>query len=216
MSSDRLSRLQRLYSAVIADVLDFLGHRNQILGSDIRALTPANRLCGRVFTAKAVPVDEYPAEPYKLEMQAIDTMQNGDVLVVDAGHDCHSAFWGELLTTACIAKGVRGIAMTACCRDMWALSRMNFPVFGIGCTPADSAGRLDVTQIGEPIEIDGVTTKNGDYIICDLDGVVIVPEEFADDVLRLAEEKVAGENTVRERLRAGVPIAEVFKQYGIL
>lgn len=213
--SDHLSRLQRLYSAVIADVLDFLGHRNQIL-AEIRGLTPANRLCGRVFTAKAIPVDQYPAEPYKLEMQAIDTMQSGDVLVVDAGHDRHSAFWGELLTTACIAKGVRGLVMTGCCRDMWALHRMNFPVFGIGCTPADSAGRLDVIEIAQPIEIDGVATKNGDYLIGDLDGVVIVPQESIDDALRLAEEKVAGENTVREQLRAGVPVAEVFKKHGIL
>jgi regulator of RNase E activity RraA len=214
--SDHLSRLQRLYSAVIADVLDFLGHRNQILGAEIRGLTPANRLCGRVFTAQAIPVDQYPAEPYKLEMQAIDTMQSGDVLVVDAGYDRHSAFWGELLTTACIAKGVRGLVMTGCCRDMWALHRMNFPVFGIGCTPADSAGRLDVIEIGQPIEIDGVATKNGDYLIGDLDGVVIVPQESIDDALRLAEEKVAGENTVREQLRAGVPVAEVFKKHGIL
>ena len=212
----RISNLEQLYSAVVADVLDSLGLRNQILGSDIHALTPANKLCGRVFTAQAVSVDAMPSEPYKLEMEAIDTMQSGDVLVVDAQRDRQSAFWGELLSTACLAKGVRGIVMTACCRDMWALGQMNFPVFGIGCTPADSAGRLDVVRIGQPIAIDGVTIKNGDYVLGDVDGVVVVPNEHADEAIRLACEKVSGENTVREELRAGVPVAEVFKKHGIL
>lgn len=214
--SDRISILETLYSAVVADVLDSLGYRNQILGSEIQALTSADRICGRVYTAKAVAVDAVPADPYKLEMAAIDAMTGGDVLVVDAGHDRSSAFWGELLSTACLAKGVRGIVMSGCCRDLWALGKMQFPVFGIGRTPADSAGRLDVVEIAEPIEIDGVTARNGDYILGDVDGVVIVPQECADEALRLAAEKVAGENTVRDELAAGVPVSEVFRKHGIL
>jgi 4-hydroxy-4-methyl-2-oxoglutarate aldolase len=214
--SDTIAVLEKLYSAVVADVLDSMGHRNQILGSQIHALAPADTVCGRVFTAKAVSVDQLPADPYKLEMQAIDTMKAGDVFVVDAEHDKRSAFWGELLSTACLAKGVRGIVMSGCCRDMWALRRMDFPVFGIGCTPADSAGRLDVIHIGQPIEIDGVAARNGDYILGDLDGVVIVPQESAGEAIRLAAEKVSGENTVREELREGIPVAEVFRKHGIL
>ena len=213
---DKTKILEQLYSAVVADVLDSMGLRNQVLSAYIRALTPTGKVCGRVFTAKAVSVDEMPAEPYKLEMRAIDTMQAGDVLVVDAEHEKQGAFWGELLSTACLAKGVRGVVMSACSRDLWALNQMEFPVFGIGCTPADSAGRLDVISIGEPIQIDGVAARNGDYILGDLDGVVIVPRDSADEALRRAVEKVSGETTVREELRAGSPVAEVFKKYGIL
>ncbi len=107
-----------LYSAVVADVLDAMGFRRQVLSSRIHALTPSQRVSGRVFTAQAVPVSAIPAEPYRLEMQAIDQMRSGDVLVVDAGHNQESAFWGELLSTACVAKGVRGIVMSACSRDL--------------------------------------------------------------------------------------------------
>jgi regulator of RNase E activity RraA len=169
-----------------------------------------------VFTARAIPVTEIPSEPYKLEMLAIDSMQAGDVLVVDAGHDQHSAFWGELLSTACLAKGVRGVVMSACSRDLWALDQLDFAVFGIGSTPADSLGRIDVVSIGEPIQIDGVSTKKGDWILGDRDGVVIIPSESADQALRLAQQKVSGENTVRDELRQGVPVAEVFRKHGIL
>ena len=214
--TERIATLEELYSAVVADVLDSLGYRNQILGPDIQAMIPADRVCGRIYTARAVAVDAVPAEPYKLEMAAIDAMSKGDVLVVDAGHDKGSAFWGELLSTACLAKGVRGIVMSGCCRDLWALGKMIFPVFGIGRTPADSAGRLDVVEIAEPIEIDGVAIRTGDYVIGDVDGVVVIPQECADEALHLAAEKVAGENTVRDELAAGVPVSEVFKKHGIL
>jgi len=208
--------LDKLYSAVIADVLDGLGHRQQSLGSEIAALTPVRRVCGRVFTARAEAVDEVPAEPYKLELEAIDTMQPGDVLLVDAGHNRQCAFWGELLSTACLAKGVRGVVMSACSRDLWALNGMDFPVFGIGCTPADSKGRIDVVALGQAVTIDGVTARNGDFLIGDEDGVVIIPQEVADETLTLAREKVSGENTVRDELAAGVPVRDVFAKHGIL
>lgn len=211
-----ISQLEDLYSAVVADVLDKLGYRNQILSARVRALTPTQRVCGRVFTGRAVAVDEVPSHPYKLEMQAIDVMQSDDVFVVDGGHNQESAFWGELLSTACLAKGVRGIVMTTCTRDLWALNQMDFPVFGTGVTPADSLGRIDVVEIGEPITIDRVATKNGDLILGDLDGVVIIPSEVADDAIRLANEKISGENTVRDELAQGIPVAEVFRRHGVL
>jgi 4-hydroxy-4-methyl-2-oxoglutarate aldolase len=215
-NTDPIPILAGLYSAVIADVLDSLGCRNQCLSADIRALTPANLICGRVFTARANQVDEEPAEPYKLEMEAIDTMRSGDVLVVDAAHDKGSGFWGELLSTACLAKGVRGVVLSACVRDLWSLNKMAFPVFGIGATPADSKGRIDVVEIGGEIVIDGVKMRNGDYLLGDVDGVVVIPQEHLAETLRLAQEKVSGENTVREELAAGVSVAEVFKKHGIL
>ena len=214
--SDPLPVLETLYTAVIADVLDTLGHRHQTLSANLSAMTPARHVCGRVFTAKAEAVDTIPAEPYKLEMTVIDAMQTGDVLVVDADNHLNCSFWGELLSTACIAKGVRGVVMSTCTRDLWALEKMNFPVFAIGATPADSKGRIDVTAIGQPITIDGVKIKNGDYLLGDADGIVIIPAEALNETLRLAQEKVSGENAVRDDLANGMPVTEAFAKHGIL
>ena len=211
-----VAELENLYSAVLADVLDRIGYRNQVLSSRIRGLTPMQRVYGRVFTARAIAVEDVPAEPYKLEMQAIETMQADDVFVVDVGHIENSAFWGELLSTACLAKGVRGVVMSGCTRDLWALNQLSFPVFGTGATPADSLGRLDVIEFGQPITIDGVATKNGDLVLGDLDGVVIIPSEVADEALLKANQKVSGENTVRDELAQGIPVSKVFKKHGIL
>lgn len=216
MNSDLIADLASLYSAVVADVLDAHGYPNQCLSPAVRALTPAQRIAGRVFTLRAEVVDSVPEHPYALEMEAIDAAVKGDVLVVDANHDTTCAFWGELLTTSCLAKGVRGIVMTACTRDLWALNQLDFPVFGIGASPADSKGRLDVVALREPILLDRVLTKHGDYLLGDRDGVVIIPQEIAAEVIAAAKEKVAGENTVRDELAAGVPVSEVFRKHGIL
>ena len=212
----KLKLLESLYSAVIADVLDQLGYRWQTIGSEVHPLNSTQKVCGRIFTARAQIVDHVPAEPYKLELEAIDTMLAGDVFLVDAAADRSCAFWGELLTTACMAKGVRGVVMTACTRDHWNLRNLDFPVFGLGYHPADSKGRLDVVSIGEPIQFAGVTAHSGDYLIGDVDGIVIIPAAVLDEVLRLANEKVSGENTVREELARGIPAREVFAKHGIL
>ncbi len=214
--SSLLDDLSSLYSAVLADILDAHGYPNQSLGASVHALTPAQKVAGRVFTMKAERVDAVPEHPYALEMEAIDTAEAGDVLVADVSHDRSCAMWGELLSTACLAKGIRGIVMTGCTRDLWALGQLDFPVFGIGASPADSKGRIDITAIREPIVIDGVATKQGDYILGDYDGVVIIPQEIAAEIIAAAKEKVSGENTVREELAAGVPVAEVFAKHGIL
>ena len=105
-----------LYTAVVADVLDTLGYRNQCLGPDVRALTGEERIAGRIFTLRAREVHDVAEEPYELEMAAIEAARDGDVLLVDAGYDRTCGFWGELLTTACLAKDIRGIVMTACPR----------------------------------------------------------------------------------------------------
>jgi regulator of RNase E activity RraA len=165
---------------------------------------------------QAVSVTEIPARPYELEIAAVDAAQLGDVILVDAGNDQSSAFWGELLTTACMYKQVAGVVMTACTRDMWKIRTLGFPVFGIGYHPADSKGRVDVVSVGDPVTIGGVQARRGDLVLGDEDGVVIIPQEAIAETLRLAEEKVAGENLARADLARGVPMGEVFRKYGIL
>jgi regulator of RNase E activity RraA len=182
----------------------------------MRPLTRTRRVHGRVFTARAVAVTEVPPEPYKLQIAAVDALTRGDVLVVDGQETRTCAFWGELLTTACVHKGVHGVVMSACTRDIWKIDELGFPVFGIGCHPADDKGRLEVVEVGGEITIAGVRTKTGDLIIGDEDGVVIIPSEAAPETLRRASEKVARENQERRALAAGMPLGEAFKRFGIL
>lgn len=207
-------RLARLYTAVVADVLDKLGFRNQCLDPRVRPLYPEARCAGFALTVQTVPAREVaPPCPYAGELAAVDSLQPDDVLIVSQSG---SSFWGELLSTAAQYHKCRGVVLDGPTRDSVAIRTMGFPVFHVGFHPADSLGRLDVTAHNVPINCGGVLVHPGDLILGDHDGVVVVPLAVAEKVLQLAEEKVSGENLVRKALAEGMSTAEAFAKFGIL
>lgn len=207
---------ENLKSAVLADVMDQLGYRHQSIRGDIRPLDPRLALVGRAATMLAAEVYQVPQHPYKLELVLLDSLKPGEIIVCNCQGSKRAAIWGELLATAMRARGGRGVVMDGPCRDAAQLIEMEFPIFARGMIPADSRGRLDIIDIRVPIEVGGVAVQDGDLVVCDLDGCVVVPQMIEHDVIRLAMEKVSGENIVRELLRQGKSIQEVFDQYGIL
>jgi regulator of RNase E activity RraA len=220
VSSERdlrlVDRLGRLYSAVVADTLDRLGIRANTMDPRIRPLYPAAKVAGFAATVHCVDVELPPASRedwYKDELEAVDALQPGDVMVVST---CHGCYWGELLATASTYRGARGIVVDAWTRDTLALIEMDFPTFVAGISPQDSLGRIEVNAVGVPIESGGVSVHPSDLVLGDHDGVVVVPAAVAEEVLNLAEEKVSGENLVREKLAEGMPVAEAFRTYGVI
>ncbi len=211
-----LDRLDRLYSAVVADTLDRLGFRDNVMAPRIRPLYPEARLAGFAATAHCVEVDGPPADRddwYKGELAAVDALRPGEVMVTST---CRGCYWGELLATASRYRGARGIVADAWTRDTLALIEMRFPTFVAGISPEDSLGRIEVDAFGTPIECGGVTVSPGDLVLGDHDGVVVIPAGIAEQVLTLAEEKVAGENLVREKLAEGMPVSEAFRTFGVI
>jgi 4-hydroxy-4-methyl-2-oxoglutarate aldolase len=209
-----VERLTRLYTPVVADVLDRLGYRAQCLRADIRPLSRGMVAAGVARTVRTIPAPELATtEPYKGEMAAVDALRPGDVLVVS---DCDWSFWGELLSTAARHRGCRGVVIDGYTRDTRAIIAMDFPVFCRGIHPADSLGRLDVAEHDVPIDCGGVLVQPGDLILADDDGVVVVPRAVAEPALAAAEEKVGGENRVRQALSQGMSVTEAFRRYGVL
>lgn len=207
---------QVLYSAVLADILDTLGHRTSVLPYYIRPLAPHWRIVGRAVTLAMGPALEMPQTPYALEMECVDQLQTGDVLVASTRNDTSCALWGELLSTACKARGAAGVVTDGLTRDVEKILRLDFPVFAAGMTPLDSKGRLEGLFINGPVLIGDCMVHPGDLVFADFDGVVVVPANLAEHVLQLALAKVTGENRVREELAAGKSVRETFSQYGIL
>jgi len=212
----QVDRLFKLYSAVVSDVLDRLGFRNQVMAPHIRPLFPEAKLAGLAATVQAVDVDAMSPNRddwYKGEMQAVDALKDGDVMVVST---TKGSYWGELLATAATYRKARGVVVDGYCRDSLALIEMRFPTFSAGILCSDSLGRMDVVASGVPITCGGVTVNAGDLVLADYDGVVVVPREAVDETLKLSEEKVAGENVVRDQLASGRPVWDTFKAYGVI
>jgi 4-hydroxy-4-methyl-2-oxoglutarate aldolase len=213
---DLIDRLAALHPAVVSDCLDLLGHRDQVMEPAIRPLAAGMRLAGVAATVRVVADEGIPADRstwHRGTIAAVDALQPGDVLV--ASH-CDAAFWGELLATAARLRGARGVVADAFARDTLALIDMDFATFARGINCADALGRIRVEAADVPIECGGVAVNPGDFVLGDHDGVVVVPAAVAAEVIASAEQKVAGENTVRDALAAGMSLADAFGTYGIL
>lgn len=212
-----IGRLARLRTAVVSDCLDRAGVRNQAMASRIRPLFPEARLAGYAMTVHVIADEEIPADRgqwYRGELQAVDALNEGDVMVVSTCPD--GPFWGELLATASRYRGARGIVMDAGTRDTLQLIEMRFPTFAASVSPLDSLGRLNVDVVMQPIECGGVAVNPHDLVLGDNDGVVVIPAALADEVITLAEEKSSGEDLVRTKLAEGMGAWEAFRTYGVI
>ena len=149
-------------------------------------------------------------------MELLDSVRPGEVVVAAVQGHTQAAVWGELLSTHTRARGGRGAVLDGLSRDAWGIEDMKFPVFATGVSPADSKGRLEVAAIREPMPAGGVAVAPGDLVLADEDGCVVVPAAVEDEVVAEAFEKVAGENTIRDILRQGASIRQVFEEHGIL
>lgn len=208
----------QLATALLSDVLDALGWRNQALPSRIRPLDEAAVLAGRARTALFMDVYEVvPDEnPYALEIALVDSLRKDEVPVFACGATGRIAPWGELLSTAAQVRGAAGALMDGMVRDVRAIRAMGFPVFHGGIGPLDSKGRGKIVAIDVPVEVAGVRIVPGDLVFGDVDGVIVVPQAVEAEALAAAAEKLAGERTTLAELRQGAKLGEVFAKYGIL
>ena len=209
---------ENLFTAVISDVLDELGYREQAFPAWIRPLDDERMLVG--FARTGVYREVYqtvPGEnPYELEIALVDDLAPYDVPVFGCGGSRRIAPWGELLSTAAHARGSAGCVTDGFVRDVRAIRRMGFPVFHGGIAPLDSKGRGKVAEIDVPIRCAGVAIAPGDLLVGDADGIVAVPRKIEIAALDNAFAKVTGEDRTREALRRGAKLRDVFTEYNVL
>jgi regulator of RNase E activity RraA len=210
---------EKLFCALLSDVLDSLGYEKQALPPRVRPLDEALVMVGRARTMLYADVYARPApdtNPYELEIKLVDDLRAGDIAVCSCGGTGRIAPWGGLLSTAAKYRGAAGALMDGLVRDIKDIREMQFPVFHAGIGPLDSKGRGEVVAIDVPVECAGVLVQPGDLIFGDADGCVIIPKKIEAEVLAAAYDKLKAENHTREALRAGRKLADVFAEFGVL
>ncbi len=207
-----------LYSAVLSDTLDSLGHTEQAMTPNVRPLDENLILFGRARTGLYMEVfAETPGEnPYDLEIELVDDLKADEVAVLACPASHRVAPWGELLSTAATARKAAGCVTDGLVRDVRMIRQMGFPVFAGGIGPLDSKGRGTVMRIDVPVRCGGVLVRTGDYVFGDVDGVVVLPQASAAEAIEKSLEKVAAEDQVREDLAKGDKLRDVFARHGVL
>lgn len=157
------------------------GHTN--LRSDIKPLADHFKLAGRAVTVR-LPDGENGAV-----LEAIRAANEGDILVIDAKGNTNRAVAGDFVISLAKGIGVQGFVVDGVIRDIAAIRELDFPVFSLGTTVA-AGNKNGGGKVNIPISIAGVTVHPGDYIIGDVDGVVVVPQEDAERIVIAAEAKL--------------------------
>jgi len=124
--------------------------------------------------------------------------------------------WGELLTTAAMARGAVGLITDGLIRDVHLIREVGFPVFTNGISPVDGGGRHEMVAADVDVECGGIPIKPGDYIFGDVDGIVVIPSDILETTIKGAFEKTEGENNTRRELLEGKSLSDVYDKYGIL
>lgn len=207
-----------VYVAAVCDVLDGLGYRSQAMHQRLRPLDPENPvIVGRARTLRWMETDYVVDEdPYGLELDAMDSLGEGDVVVHSTDFAGTNAPWGELMSTVASVRGAVGCICDSQIRDCKKIVKLGFPVFHRGIRPLDSVGRGRVMAYDVPVRCGDVVVNPGDLVFADFDGVVVVPPTVEAEALHQAADKVQRELSSRTALLEGRPLREVYERYGVL
>lgn len=172
-------RLLALPTTAISDATG--GHTN--VAANIRPLADHFKIAGRALTVR-LPDGENGAV-----LEAISKANKGDILVIDAKGNTNRAVAGDFVMQLAQGVGVQGFVVDGVIRDLAAARAIDFPVFSLGTTVA-AGNKNGGGAVGGPVAIGGVVVQSGDYVIGDIDGVIIVPQEDIEQIIEAAEAKV--------------------------
>jgi regulator of RNase E activity RraA len=218
--AERMEHLLRVGTAVISDAFDALGRLPLVLDTSLQPVKGHGAgFVGPAYTIEGESHQWSGADRAKLA--AIDAMSPG-VVAIWAGKDIHGVCcFGDLLAGAMQARGCIGAVVDGGVRDIAYLRACALPVVARYRTPAQGIGRWRVTASQVPVHVRGaledrVTIHPGDIVVADDDGVVVVPKEFLDIVMRKVSDWASTESSAREDIRRGIPLLTALERYGHL
>ena len=192
---------QKFLDAPTGNICDANGGRG-VMDAGIHPLDRHMKVAGRALTVACAAGDNLTIH------KAVLLAKPGDVLVINCGGYLNAGVFGEMLALSCRARGIAGVVIDGSCRDVNDLIDMNFPTFVRGVNPRgtikDTCG-----AVGGEVLCGGVTVRTGDVVVGDCDGVVVVAEADAEDILHKALAKKQREDEMRPLLMAGGTTAEL-------
>jgi 3-hexulose-6-phosphate synthase/6-phospho-3-hexuloisomerase len=183
------------------NISDAMHRKGAMVG--IRPIVQGAKFIGRAITVRTADGDW--AKP----VEAIDMAKKGEVLVIDACAG-KTAIWGELATWSAKMQGIAGVVIDGTARDIDSIIEMKFPIFS-KYKSSNAGDAKGLGEIGAEIICAGQTVRNGDWIIGDDSGVVVVPQEQALEIANRALDVLEQENRMREEIKRGSTLSKVLK-----
>jgi 4-hydroxy-4-methyl-2-oxoglutarate aldolase len=199
LTEEEIGRFKRLPTGNVCDANGKGGNMN----SAIKPIGHKSKLVGPAVTVRSQPGDNL------IMHKAIYEAEPGSVLVIDAHGYTEAGPFGDIMVTACQARGIAGVVLDGACRDANDIEEMGFPFFARALNPGGTV-KESLGSVNEVIQCGGVMVKPGDLIVGDRDGVVVVPQEKVREVLKAAQTIFDKEIKVKEMLRQGKTTLEIY------
>ena len=204
---------QNVATASVADAVDKIGGKRGYMHYEIKPRINEKRVVGPAVTVLEGPTTESLAPQHALDL--IDNAEAGSVLVIGINGEQDVAVWGGLMTAGAVANGHAGAVLDGGVRDLAEIRRdYDFPIYARYVSPGTTVGRFKTLAANVPVVCGGVEVRPGDIIVADIDGVVVVPSEQAEPVLRMAREIDARELEQARLIMACKSLRQGLAKYG--
>ncbi|UOQ56005.1 fumarylacetoacetate hydrolase family protein [Leucobacter allii] len=147
---------------------------------------------------------------FNAQKRAFDTVNPGEVLVVEARGIPETGTVGDVLALRAQVRGAAGIVTDGGVRDFAAVQEFDIPVFSQGAHPSVLGRRHVPWEVDVTVACGGAAVQPGDIIMGDGDGVIVIPPFLLEEVAREAAAQEAADAWVAEQVAAGHPVDGLF------
>ena len=211
--NDYTERLSKCYTGVVHDIMRDDGHKNFTLPSSIRPSKNKYILAGQIFTIEGIVDQTLDHHETLLAWTGFLSKAPNNKVVICQPNNHEVALMGELSAETLQLKGVRGYIVDGGARDLDFILKIDFPLWSSFYTPRDVVGFWKPTDFEKTIKIGDTVINNNDYVLADIDGVVIIPQNNIEDILNRSEKLINTENLVRKSIKEGMDPQEAYLKY---
>jgi regulator of RNase E activity RraA len=207
-----LGKYRRISTATLATRLFAVGLRQQYLVGVSPLNADIDGFVGQAYTMRFIPsredIDTLDGlyEPDNLQWVGVESLTEGEVLVIDSRSDITAASAGDMLVTRAIHKKAAAVVTDGALRDGYIIKGIPFPTYSRAITSTSRLSNFHVADLQVPIGCAGVAVYPGDLLVGDRDGVIVVPRHLAPQIVDEALEQEELEAYLHTRARNGEPL----------
>ena len=196
---------ETVQTGVVTDAMYLLGLEGWTTG--IFPLRPEARVFGKAFTVQGVRI-RCKDEPNYTVYDLAEKWEEGDILVVDGlGETC--SLMGENMAHVCMRWGLAGMVLYGCCRDYGQIRDLEMPVFAMGAAMELKNKRFKYGAYNVPVNIAGAQVRPGDYVLGDIDGILVMPADRLEDIKYQCEMIMEVEAEMEKAISEKRPMTEI-------